>query len=159
MLILLALVGWIACGVLGYGMTLYDFERSFPAQGGHVGLAVAIGMLGPLDKGAAVAGYLGMVLMCATYSAIGLMASSFTKNQIVAAVIALFIGFFLFIIGQMIPVLPPSVAPLANAISIHLRFQNIARGVIDTRDVLYFVTVIAICLGLAFRSLESRRWK
>src|SRR5262249_42620043 len=120
---------------------------------------VTVALLGPLDKGATVAGYVGMLLMCATYAAIGLMASAFTRNQIVAALIALFIGFGLFIIGQLVQVLPPSIAPLCNAISIHVRFQNIARGVIDTRDVIYYASMIGGCLLVAQTTLDSRRWR
>jgi ABC-2 type transport system permease protein len=119
----------------------------------------SVGLLGPIDKGATVAAYVGMVLMCGTYSAIGLMTSAFTKNQIIAAVIALFIGFFLYIIGEEVQVLPPAIAPIANAISIHTRFQNIARGVIDTRDVLYYLSMIFGCLLVAEATLESRRWR
>ena len=120
---------------------------------------ITVASLGPLDKGATVAGYIGMLLMCGTYAAIGLMASAFTKNQIVAALIALFIGFGLFIIGQMVQVMPHWIAPFCNAISIHTRFQNIARGVIDTRDVLYYASMIFGCLLVAQATLESRRWR
>jgi ABC-2 type transport system permease protein len=121
--------------------------------------AVTVAFLGPLDKGATVAAYFGMLLMCGAYAAIGLMASSFTRNQIVAALIALFIGFGLFILGALIPILPQSLAVIANGIAIQSRFQSIARGVIDTRDVLYFVTLSAGCLLVAQASLESRRWR
>jgi ABC-2 type transport system permease protein len=120
---------------------------------------ISVARLGPLDKGATTAAYIGMLLMCATYAAIGLMASSFSRNQIVAALISLFIGFGLFIIGQMVQLLPPSIAPFCNAISINVRFQNIARGVIDLRDVLYYLSMIAGCLLIAQTTLESRRWR
>jgi ABC-2 type transport system permease protein len=121
--------------------------------------AVTVSVLGPLDKGATVAAYVGMLLMCGAYAAIGLMASAFTRNQIVAALIALFIGFGLFILGALVPVLPPGLSNIANALSIQTHFQSIARGVIDTRDVLYFVTLSAGCLLIAQASLESRRWR
>jgi ABC-2 type transport system permease protein len=124
-----------------------------------VPFAVSVSFLGPLDKGATVAGYLGMMLMCSTYAAIGLMASAFTKNQIVAALVALFIGFFLFILGRLIPILGPSVAPIINAICIDIRFQSIERGVIDSRDLLYFGSMIFGCLLVAQTTLASRRWR
>ncbi len=120
---------------------------------------ITVSFLGPLDKGATAAGYVGMLLMCGGYAAIGLMASAFTKNQIIAAVIALFIGFGLFIIGQLVPVMPQWLAPIANAISVHTRFQNIARGVIDSRDVLYYASMIFCCLLVAKTTLDSRRWR
>jgi len=121
--------------------------------------AVSVSLLGPLDKGATVAAYIGMLLMCGAYAAIGLMASALTKSQIVAALVALFIGFGLYIFGSLMPILPPDLANLANALSINSRFQSIARGVLDTRDVLYFVTLSAGCLLVAQAGLESRRWR
>jgi ABC-2 type transport system permease protein len=120
---------------------------------------VTVAALGPLDKGATFAGYVGLLLMCGAYAAIGLMASAFTRNQIVAVLIAFFISFGLFLVGQMVQVLPPSLAPIANAISITTRFQNIARGVLDSRDLLYYASMIFGCLLIAEATLESRRWR
>jgi len=121
--------------------------------------AVTVALLGPLDKGATVAAYIGMLLMCGAYAAIGLMASALTRSQIVAALVALFIGFGLYIFSALMPVLPPSLANLANALSINSRFQSIARGVLDTRDILYFVSLAGGCLLIAQAALESRRWR
>ena len=121
--------------------------------------AISVAKLGPLDKGATAAAYVGMFLMCAAYAAIGVMASALTRSQIVAALVALVIGFGLYILGALVPILPTWLANLANAISINARFQSIARGVIDTRDVVYFVTLSAGCLVVAQAALESRRWR
>jgi ABC-2 type transport system permease protein len=120
---------------------------------------ITVASLGPLDKGATVAGYIGLLLMGGAYAGIGLMASSFTKNQIVAVLIAFFISFALFLVGQLVQVLPPSIAPFCSAIAINVRFQNIARGVIDTRDLLYYASLIFGCLLIAQSTLESRRWR
>ena len=120
---------------------------------------ITVAALGPLDKGATLAAYIGMLLMGGAYAAIGLMASAFTKNQIVAVLIAFFISFGLFLVGQLVQVLPPSIAPFCNAISINTRFQNIARGVIDSRDLLYYLSMIFGCLLVAEATLESRRWR
>jgi gliding motility-associated transport system permease protein len=120
---------------------------------------ISVGALGPIDKGAIAAAYIGMLLMCATYGAIGLMASSFTRNQIVAGIVAMSLGFVLFIVGAMVQVMPPWLAPFCNAISIQTHFTNIARGVIDTRDLLYYASMIFGCLLVAETSLESRRWR
>jgi len=120
---------------------------------------ISVASLGPLDKGATFTSYVGMFLMAGTYGAIGLMASAFTKNQIVAALLALFIGFGLFILGRLVPLLPPSVAPFINSICIDTHFQNAARGVIDTRDVVYYLSMIFGSLLIAQSSLESRRWR
>jgi len=121
--------------------------------------AFSVAAIGPLDKGATACGYIGLLLMAAAYAAIGLMTSAFTRNQIVAALAALFIGFGLFIVTALIQVLPPAFASVINAIAIQVRFQSVARGVIDVRDVLYFVSLSAGCLLVAQSALESRRWR
>jgi ABC-2 type transport system permease protein len=120
---------------------------------------VTVAFLGPLDKGTTVASYFGALLMSGAFVAIGIMASSFTRSQIVAALVAFFIGFGLFLLGALIGVLPPSLAPVAAALSIGSHFMNIARGVIDLRDFLYYVSVIFVCLLIAQTTLDSRRWR
>ncbi|MFI5289456.1 MAG: ABC transporter permease [Polyangia bacterium] len=122
-------------------------------------IPISVASLGPLDKGAVAAGYVGMLLMFGAYAAIGLMASAFTKNQMVAGIVALSIGFALFIVGALVQVLPAWIAPFCNAISIQSHFQNIARGVIDSRDVLYYASMIFGCLLVAQTTLASRRWR
>jgi len=149
--------------VTDWEVVLGKYLASLGLIGLLIGLTVAfpvtVAALGPLDKGATLAAYVGMLSMCGTYAAIGLMASAFSRNQIIAALIAFAIGFGLFIVGQLVQVLPPSIAPLANALSIHSRFQNIARGVIDTRDVVYYASMIGTCLLVTQATLESRRWR
>lgn len=124
-----------------------------------VPFALSVGSLGPLDKGATFAGYFGMLLMGATFAAIGLMCSAFSKHQIVAFIIAFSIGFPLVIIASMIQVMPHWLAPIVSAISMQTHFTNVARGVIDTRDLLYYLSMIGGSLVIAQASLESRRWR
>lgn len=124
-----------------------------------VAFPITVSFLGPLDKGTTVASYLGALLMAGAFVAIGIMASSFTRSQIVAALVAFFIGFGLFLLGALIGVLPPSLGPVAAAMSVSSHFMNIARGVIDTRDVLYYLSIIVVCLMVAQTTLDSRRWR
>jgi ABC-2 type transport system permease protein len=124
-----------------------------------VSFPITVAALGPLDKGTVVASYFGALLMSGAFVAIGIMASAFTRSQIVAALVAFFIGFGLFLLGALVGVLPPSLAPIAAALSIGTRFMNIARGVIDTRDVLYYASIIFVCLLVAQTTLDSRRWR
>ncbi len=149
--------------VTDWQVVLGKFLASVGLIGFVVGLTlffpISVAQIGPLDKGAVFAAYIGMMLMCSTYAAIGLMASSLTKNQIVAALISFGIGFGLYILGQYVPLLAPSLAEFCYAIAIHVRFQNIARGVIDTRDVIYYLSMIFGCLLIAQTTLESRRWR
>jgi ABC-2 type transport system permease protein len=120
---------------------------------------VTVAMLGPLDKGPAFAGFLGLFLVAATYMAVGLMTSSFTKNQIVAFISAVFICLALWLIGKVVQVFPPSVQPTLDWMGVDRHIGNMARGVIDTRDLLYFGTIITSCLLITQATLESRRWR
>ena len=124
-----------------------------------VAFPITVASLGPLDKGVTVASYFGALLMSGAFVAIGIMASAFTRSQIVAALVAFFIGFALYLLGALMGVLPPALAPIAAGLSIAAHFMNIARGVIDTRDVLYYASVIFVCLIVAQTTLDSRRWR
>ncbi len=121
--------------------------------------AFTISAFGPLDWGPVWGGYLGLLLMGAAFLAVGLMASSFTENQIIAFVIALFISMLLLMLDRFIAFLPSALVPWVEYLSFTKHFDNAARGVIDSRDVVYYLSFMLMCLFLAFRSLESRRWR
>ena len=121
--------------------------------------AITVRALGPLDRGPAIGGYLGLLLMGGAYVAIGVMASAFTRNSIVAFIVAFAISFVLFLVGQVTQFVPPALQGLVAFLSIGSHFENISRGVIDTRDVIYYVSVMGVCLLVATLSLESRRWR
>ena len=120
--------------------------------------AVTVAFLGPLDKGAAFAGFVGLYLTTATYMAIGLMASAFTKNQIVAFLMSVTMCLLLWLVGKVVQVMPPSIQPFVDWIGVDNHIGNMARGVFDTRDLLYFFSIIASCLFVTQTTLESRRW-
>ena len=121
--------------------------------------AFTVASVGDLDGGPTIAGYLSLLLMGAAYAAIGVMASSFTRNQIVAFIIAFGISFGLFIFGSIVPLVPQAVQPLISFLAIGEHMQSMARGVIDTRDVFYYLSIIAVCLVVASVTLESRKWR
>jgi ABC-2 type transport system permease protein len=81
-----------------------------------------------------------------------------TENQVVAFIVSLFIVFALFMLNKILFYLPTSVATVLEYISIDYHFSNIARGVIDTRDLIYYVSVIGFSLYLATTVLQKRRW-
>jgi ABC-2 type transport system permease protein len=132
-------------------------------------LAISVGLtlilpltgfaIGNPDPGPIVCGYIGALLMGASYLAIGMFASNLTDNQIAAFVIGIFICFALFIIGENIVImtLPGFIAGLFRFLGLGTHFQSIARGVIDTRDVIYYFSVIGFFLFLNVRTLETRR--
>jgi ABC-2 type transport system permease protein len=126
---------------------------------GMLVFAGTVSVLGPLDKGPALAGFLGLFLVAATYMAIGMMTSSFTKNQIVAFIGAVLLCLILWLIGKVVQVFPPTVQPLLDWLGMDRHIGNMARGVIDSRDILYFFTLIGSCLLITQATLESRRWR
>jgi ABC-2 type transport system permease protein len=121
--------------------------------------AFTLSSLGPLDKGPAYGGYFGLLLMGSAYVAIGVMASSLTRNQIVAFILAFAISFALYLFGKILQVVPTVLQPLVAFLSIDGHFESISRGVIDTRDVLYYLSVMVVSLVIATVSLEARKWK
>jgi ABC-2 type transport system permease protein len=121
--------------------------------------AITVRAIGPLDRGPTIAGYIGLLLMGGAYVSIGVMCSAFTRNSIVAFIVAFAISFALFLFGHIGQFMPQALQPLIAFLSISNHFENIGRGIIDTRDVIYYVSVMAISLLLATLSLESRRWR
>ena len=121
--------------------------------------AITVKSLGPLDRGPTIGGYLGLVLMGGAYVSIGVMASALTRNSIVSFIVAFAISFALYLLGRLTQFLPQALQKLVAYLSIDGHFENIGRGVIDTRDLIYYLSVMAVCLQLATTSLESRKWK
>ncbi|MEW5802386.1 MAG: ABC transporter permease subunit [bacterium] len=113
------------------------------------------------DLGPIIGGYLGALLMGAAYLSIGLFISSLTENQIVAFIVSIFTCFALFIIGEQIVItaLPSWLARIFTFLGLGAHFESIGRGVIDSRDLIYYVSVIVFFLFLNIRSVESRKWR
>jgi len=110
--------------------------------------------LGPL-----VASYLGMFLLGSAFISCGIMVSSLTENQIVAALIATGIILTFWFIDWNEAAVSPSVAVVLHHLSFFEHFYNFVRGVIDTKDIVYFMLYTFFFLFLTLRSLESRRWR
>jgi ABC-2 type transport system permease protein len=120
--------------------------------------ALTILVLGKPDLGMLITGYLGIILMGASYISVGVFASTISKNQVVSFIIAFMIIFTLFLINKFLPVMPSYLVPLLQYLSIDYHFTNISRGVIDSRDLVYYLSLIVFMLSLAKLSLESRKW-
>lgn len=121
---------------------------------------IVVSTLGDLDWGPVFTGYLGLALDGAAMLAVGLMASAWTRSQLVAFFIALVICAFF---GWILPLLSQFLfsgwlAAFMDAVSFPHHLESMARGVIDTRDVVFFVSVTAVGLVVSFQALESRRW-
>ncbi len=119
--------------------------------------------LGAPDGGAIAGGYLGSLLLSGAYLAVGMLTSAMTRNQVISFVLSVAIGFFLLIAGW-----PPVTGMLAHwaplwlvdgvaAFSFMAHFDSLQRGVLDLRDLAYFVSVIVFMLFTAHVVLENRR--
>lgn len=124
-------------------------------------IPLTIMILGKPDIGPMLGGYIGALLMGGAYLSIGLWVSSHTENQIVAFILGVVATFILFIIGNpFVTMSAPSVlVPILSYIGLGNHFESIQRGVLDTRDIIYYFSVIAFFLFLNVQSLASRKWE
>jgi len=111
-----------------------------------------------IDYGAIFTGYLGLSLAGAVYCAVGTFASSVTDNQVVAFIIGIFIVIIFFLMDKMLMFVPISISGIIQFLSIDYHLSNISRGVIDSRNLIYFSSVIGFFLFMTVRILEIRKW-
>ena len=148
---------------------LHDYEivfGKFLAAWALVGVALLLTLvyfltitsIGKIDNGPVVGGYFGLMLTAGVYVAIGLLASSLTENQVIAFIIGFVFVFVLFMLDKILIYVPESLASIVEFLGIGYHFSNIARGVIDTRDAMYFLSLIGFMLYLTVLSLGRRRW-
>jgi ABC-2 type transport system permease protein len=153
----------ITMPVRDWEVVLGKFLAGMTMLGSIVGMtlfyAITVAALGPVDRGPVITGYLGLLLMGGSYVAIGVMASSLTRNQIVAFILAFAISFALFIFGQVVQFAPDWLAPVLSYLSMGNHFESFSRGIVDSRDVLFYLSLMAVALVIATASLESRKWK
>ena len=135
----LALYGLMLAGTLLYPLMIAYFAR--------------------LDWGAVLTGYIGLVLLGATFIAVGLFASSLTENQIVASIISFGVLLMLWVVGWSADYVGGAWGKVLSDLSIIEHFDNFAKGVLDTKDVVYYLGFVTLALFLSLRSLEARRWK
>ncbi|MFN8332234.1 MAG: ABC transporter permease subunit [Saprospiraceae bacterium] len=116
---------------------------------------ISVARIGDIDHGATLSGYLGLILMSSAYIAIGLFASSITNNQIVAFLLALLIGIvFHFILDVISSGMRGWAGNLLSDLSVGKHFDSMSRGVIDTKDILFFagLTLLGLFLSETFIS-------
>ena len=112
-----------------------------------------------VDYGAIFSGYLGLALMGGTYAAIGTYASSVTENQVVAFIVGVFIVLVFFMLDKTLVFVPTSIAGFVQFLAVDYHLSNISRGVIDSRNLVYFFSVIGFFIFLTIQTLEMKRWK
>jgi ABC-2 type transport system permease protein len=118
--------------------------------------AASVSLLGDLDWGPVLGGYIGALLLCAAYSAVGVLASALTKNQIVAFITAMTACIALTLLDKLLVFAPERFVGLFQYLGADAHFQSIARGILDTRDVLYFLSVCFVALSGTMIAIEER---
>ncbi len=137
--------------------------------GALVFVAVMIGLTGvyPLlmvaygnpEIGVVLSGYLGLLLLATAFLSVGLLTSSLTENQIIAAVSCLVALLLLYVIGWPAETANAPLGSVLRYLSLMEHFSELVKGVIDTKDVVYFLSVVLVSLFLTHRSVESLRWR
>lgn len=118
---------------------------------------VSILFFGKPDFGPIVGGYIGAIFLCAAFSAIGVFASSITKNQLTAFFVAFIICIVLTMIDAFLIFLPAPIVSLLQFISANEHFTSISRGIIDTRDLIYFISLTALFFCLTVKTQQNDR--
>ena len=122
-----------------------------------VAYPITVSFLGQLDWGPVVGGYIGAVLLGGAFSAIGLFASSLTRNQIIAFIGGMAICFALTLIDKMLFFLPQSLLGILGYLGADFHFQNISKGIVDSRDILYFFSVCFVGLYGTHLAMQEKR--
>ncbi|PWA06247.1 gliding motility-associated ABC transporter permease subunit GldF [Flavobacterium psychrotolerans] len=110
---------------------------------------------GNIDLGSTMGSYFGLLFLIGAYSAIGIFTSTLSENQIVAFILSVFLCFFFYFAFDGLATYLPSVENFISALGMDNHFKSMSRGVIDTRDILYFVSLTILFLSFTVFKLKS----
>ena len=116
---------------------------------------------GNLDSGGIIGSYIGLVFLAGAFVAIGVFASSLTNNQIISFVLATFLCFFIYLAFDLFSRLPlfyGKADDVVQSFGIQYHYESVSRGVLDTRDLVYFISLIVLFLAATVLSLGRRKW-
>jgi ABC-2 type transport system permease protein len=119
---------------------------------------IVIKMIGPIPFWPFLTSLLGYILMSAFFIGVGVFVSSLTENQIIAFIVSVLICLFFFLLGKLLIVFPVSVVSIFEYLTTDYHLSNISRGVIDSRVLIYYFSMIFFTIFLTKVSLESRKW-
>src|SRR6056297_396933 len=120
---------------------------------------IIVSFIGSPDWGTIIAGYIGLLLLGGAYLAIGIFGSTISKNQIIYFIASFFIILLFYLSDKFLYLMPGWLSSILRFISLDYHFQNIARGVIDTRDIIYYLSIIILFLYFAKQSLTERKYE
>ena len=132
--------------IIGLGITLVHFFTLM-----NVGTNI--------DYGAVFTGYIGLIMLGAVYAAVGTFASSITDNQVISFIIGVFVVLVFFLMDKMLLFEPSALSGLIQYLSVDFHLSNISRGVIDSRNIIYFASLVGFFLFMTVRVLEIRKWR
>ncbi|HCY84886.1 MAG TPA: ABC transporter [Desulfobacteraceae bacterium] len=115
-----------------------------------------ISTIGDMDLGPVVGGYLGAVLLAAAYCSMGLFASALTRNQIIAFIIGCALCFTLTVLDRMLFFVPEKLVPVVQHIGANTHFANISKGIIDSRDIVYFASVVFVFIFSTYIAMKEK---
>ena len=110
---------------------------------------------GNIDMGSTIGSYFGLLFLIAAYSAIGIFTSTLSDNQIVAFIIAVFLCFFFYFGFEGLAAAVPNVSSIIASLGMQDHFKSMSRGVLDTRDILYFTSITVVFLSFTVYNLKS----
>jgi ABC-2 type transport system permease protein len=137
-------------GALGFLIVMVGLTGIYP---------LILLIYGNPEMGVIAAGYLGLLLLAVAFVTVGLLTSSFTENQIIAAVSCLVLLLLLYVISWPADTAGPVLGAVLKYVSLTEHFGELVKGVVDTKDLVYFGSVILLALFLTQRSVESVRWR
>ncbi len=118
---------------------------------------VILATVAKVDWAMVLTAYLGLLLAGAAFAALGVFASSLTSNQIAAAILAVFMLLFFWLVGTLSYSVSHSLGDVFKHLSVLENYQDFSKGIIDTKNILYFLSLIFVSLFLAVRTIENRR--
>jgi gliding motility-associated transport system permease protein len=137
-------------GSLGFYAVMLLATLQFP---------IALEIVSDPDRGPIITGYIGLLLFGGTFVAIGLLVSALTKSQVTAAFVTVGVLLLMLLLDWFSGSGTGWLAEIVNQVGMRRHLENFAKGIIDTRDVLYYLSVIALCLMLSTRALASWKWR
>jgi len=144
-------------------LVLGKFLAALALYAGMLGVSlldlVMLGFFARIEWGPVLTGYLGLLLLGMAFLGLGILASSLTENQIVAAVGAFGVLLLLWVIGWATEIAGPTLGPILSHLSIINHYDSFAKGVIESKSVVFYFNFTLLCLFLTLRSLESKRWR
>jgi ABC-2 type transport system permease protein len=140
--------------IAAFGFLALTLALTFPVP-------IIVSTFGDPDVGPIIGGYVGLLLMGAAYVSISLFASSLSDSQVVAFIVGVSVTFVLTVLGESIVLaaVPRWLAPVLSHLGLARRFASVARGVLDSRDIVYYASVIVFFLYANVRVVADRKWR